>query len=162
MLKLRHDVLGGGSVNVEQIDVACEDHVTKLREGMGSSTLMAESGGLKRLLTERAASAHDPQSEKWKANDAALTELTKRKDRRTPEDRHAMRKKALYVQPTSEREWNRPADISEADTRQFLQEAVNDYTARSQNLDALELLDQLGDRPELPNVITSFIKACSS
>ena len=110
LLKLRRDVLDGASVNVEQIDVACEDHVTKLREGMAGSTLMAESGGLKRLLTERAASAHDPQA--WKTNDAALTEITKRKDKRTPEDRHAMRKKALYVQPTSDLEWNRPADIS--------------------------------------------------
>ena len=51
---------------------------------------------------------------------------------------------------------------AKAETQHFLQEAVNDYTARSQNLDVLELLEQLGDRPELPNVITSFMKACSS
>jgi AbiV family abortive infection protein len=162
LLKLRHDVLEGASVDVEQVEIACEDHVTKLREGMAISTLIAESGGLKKLLTERAASAHDPQNENWKTKESALAEITKRKDKRTPEDRHAMRKKALYVQPTSSLEWNRPADISEAEARQFLQEAVNDYTARSQNLDALELFDTLCHRPNLPNVINTFMKACSS
>jgi hypothetical protein len=54
-----------------------------------------------------------------------------------------MRKQAICVEPTSNADWNTPADVSEAEARQLLMEAVNDYSGRYNHLDVKELLDQL-------------------
>jgi AbiV family abortive infection protein len=46
---------------------------------------------------------------------------------RTPEARHKSRMKALYVEPL-EAGWNRPAETSETAAREFLTDAINDYS----------------------------------
>jgi hypothetical protein len=66
----------------------------------------------------RITNAHDPQSQAWKDADAQLNKIIERKDERTPNNRHKMQMKALYVEPTESGAWNRPADMSEAEARQ--------------------------------------------
>jgi hypothetical protein len=73
-----------------------------------------------------------------------------------------MRMKSLYVEPSSETSWNRPADISAMEAHNFLQEAVNDYTLQAQqNFSATDLLASIdaelyealvawSERPTLP------------
>jgi hypothetical protein len=71
---------------------------------------------------------------------------------------------ALYVEPKSSSEWNRPADISAKTAYDFLRDSVNDYSGRySQayitsdqpilkdvDADLYSALEQLTDRPQLP------------
>jgi hypothetical protein len=71
--------------------------------------------------------------------------------------------KALYVEPTSERTWNRPADTSAAEAHRFLQDAVNDYSLQYQqryitpsnmladlDKELFDALTALPNRPTLP------------
>jgi hypothetical protein len=58
-------------------------------------------------------------------------ELDCRKKKRVPDDRHKQRMSALHVDAVSNVRWNRPAkEISQADARDVLQDAVNDYSAQ--------------------------------
>jgi len=121
--------LGGSPVTVEEIDAACDDHEAKQRAGMRSTTLSADrDSGVGKLLAAR--STNHPQSPEWKEGDAVLNQITDKKNKRTPMDRHEKRMRALYVEPKSGTEWNRPADISAQAAHDFLQEAVNDYKGR--------------------------------
>jgi hypothetical protein len=80
--------------------------------------------------------------------------------KRTPDDRHNKRMAALYVEPTSSSEWNRPADMSAQTAHDVLQDAVNDYSGRyhhgyiasaeTGDADLCNALKQLTDLPQLP------------
>jgi hypothetical protein len=59
-----------------------------------------------------------------------LQKIDKIKANRTPDDRHSQRMRALYVEPKSCTDWNRPADLSATDAHNFLRDAVNDYAGR--------------------------------
>jgi AbiV family abortive infection protein len=49
------------------------------------------------------------------------------KSKRTPDDRHRLRMKALYVDILSQEQWNRPAEeISRTAAYEFLADAMND------------------------------------
>jgi AbiV family abortive infection protein len=148
----RQDVLNGLSVTSEQIIAACKDHVAKQSEGMFSSTLRADRDTVVgKLLIARM--TNPPQSQAWKDADAQLNKIIKRKDERTPNDRHLMRMRALYVEPKSSVGWNRPADVTEAEAQHYLMEAVNDYAGPYNNPDVRGLLGQLTDGPELPRPV---------
>jgi AbiV family abortive infection protein len=154
---------GGQSVTVKQINAECGEHVDKQRAGMLSLTMRADrQTGLGKLLTDRMSNA--PQSQEWRNADATLKQIDGTKAKRTPDDRHSARMRALYVEPISSSEWNRPADISAQTAHHFLQDAVNDYAVRySQgyitsgesilkhiDADLYTALEQLIDRPQLP------------
>jgi AbiV family abortive infection protein len=127
LLDLWRNQRGGQSLTVEQIDAACGEHVDKQRAGMLSMMITRDRNtGLGKLLTDRM--TNTPQSQKWKDADAALKQIDEKKAKRTPDDRHGMRMAALYVEPKSSSEWNRPADMSAKVAHDFLQHAVNDYT----------------------------------
>jgi len=120
---------GGTPVTVNEITAACDNHVAKQRAGMRSLTLKADRDtGLGKILTDRQNAAHDPQSQQWKDTDAKLKLIDDTKEKRTPDDRHLARMTALYVEPRSGSNWNRPADISPQMAHDFLQDAVNDYS----------------------------------
>lgn len=105
-------------------------------------------------------------SERQKA-DAALEQIDKSMRRRTPADRRDDRIMALYVDPTSDTVWNRPANAtSAADAFEALRVARNDYSIRidqwylapasgsnevlkQSNPDLFRALDQWRDRPNL-------------
>jgi AbiV family abortive infection protein len=153
----------GAPVTIEDIEKACEDHVAKQRAGMLSMTLTAERWtGLGKILGDR--TTNPPQSKKFKQADAALKQIDEIKAKRTPDDRHSQRMRALYVEPKSSTDWNRPADLSAADAHRFLQDAANDYAGRFNqgyvasdtpilkliDQDLYDALDRLTDRPRLP------------
>jgi len=149
---LRQDVFNGSTVTSEQITAACKDHIAKQGEGMFSSTLTADRNtAVGKLLMARM--TNHPHSQAWKDADAQLNSVIDRKDERTPNDRHLMRMKALYVEPKSSVGWNRPADVTEAEARHFLMEAINDYSGPYNNPDVRGLLEQLTDGPELPSPV---------
>jgi AbiV family abortive infection protein len=153
---------GGSTVTLDEIRNACDNHVEKQRAGMLSLTLMTDRATvLGKLLTARM--TNTPQSQEWKDADAALKHIDHQKAKRTPDDRHSKRITALYVEPKSSTEWNRPADISPEMARRFLQDAVNDYGLRSHqgyvtpdqilkhiDPELYDALEQLTDRPQLP------------
>jgi len=97
--------------------------------------------------------------------DKQIEKIDKLKSKRTPDDRHQLRMKALYVDILSEVQWNRPAqEVSQTAAYEFLADAMNDYgLQRSQRYMDLPLLEaddpelhdalvHWSDRPELPHV----------
>jgi hypothetical protein len=89
-------------------------------------------------------------------------EIVEAKKKRAPNDRHEKRQKALYVEPISETEWNRPATISAMGAYEDLEDAVNDYSGcyhqgyitpgdmlRHVDTDLHKALEQWSDRPTL-------------
>ena len=144
-------------VTVKQIEQKCGEHVAKQRAGMLSITLTANrDSGLGKILAGRSTNA--PQSQEWKGGEATLKQIDEHKKKHTPDERHNKRMQALYVEPKSDSEWNRPADISAETAHRFLQDAVNDYSGRYHNGyiglkglddDPYNALEQLTDRPQL-------------
>jgi AbiV family abortive infection protein len=160
LLDLWRRCFGGSPVTLEEIQ-AVDDHVEKQRAGMRSSTISGNIGtGLGKILTTRRTVA--PQSREWKEADAALKQITEIKDKRTPDDRHRQRMEALYVEPKSGNQWNRPDDTSASEAHTCLQEAINDYSGAHERFkiggwilkhddpDLDHALEQLIERPELP------------
>jgi len=153
----------GESLTVEQIKAACDRHVDKQRAGMLSTVVRGtRETRLGQLLWE---SAKNPlHSRGWKDARAALEQVIKKLSRSTPDERHKARMTALYVEPKSNTDWNRPADKSAKEAYEFLVDAVNDYRGRYQNgyvespADILKHTDPklyralkgMSDRPTLP------------
>jgi AbiV family abortive infection protein len=166
LLDLRKEVLGGKAVTVEDIRGACEGHVQKQQAGMLSLTMRADRDtGLGKLLQARAAAAAAPASKEWKEKEDQLQQIDRLKKKRIPDDRHKQRMSALYVDPKSVDQWNRPREeISQTEAHDFLVDAGNDYgLQRSQRYMELAILKesdpelhdalvQWADRPELPEV----------
>jgi AbiV family abortive infection protein len=123
LLDLWRGQRSGQAVTVEQIDAACGEHVDKQRAGMLSMTMRADRDtGLGKILAERMTNA--PQTKEWKDADTTLQQIDEKKAKRTPDDRHNKRMAALYVEPASSTNWNRPADMSAQTAHDFLQDAV--------------------------------------
>jgi AbiV family abortive infection protein len=98
LLDLWRQRLGGSPVTTDDIEKACEDHVAKQRAGMLSMTMTAERGTvLRNIIDDRI--TNNPQSKKFKKADAALKQIDDIKAKRTPDDRHSQRMRALYVEP---------------------------------------------------------------
>jgi AbiV family abortive infection protein len=164
LLELRERVLAGESLAVEDVKTACDDHVRKQEAGMTSLTLRANNdSGVGKLLQSRIKAPLG--SEERKEADKQVDKIDQLKSKRTPDDRHRLRMKALYVDIISEDQWNRPArEISQTAAYEFLVDASNDYELqRSQRYMDLSLVDsgdpelhdalvQWSDRPELPQV----------
>jgi hypothetical protein len=129
---------------------------------MTSITMIADrDSGLGKLLQTRMSAT--PGSKEWKAANEQIEKLDRQKKKRVPDERHRQRMSALYVDAGSVGRWNRPAkEISQAHARDFLQDAVNDYSLQySQGYTELEIIKdgdpelfhalvQWSDRPELP------------
>jgi AbiV family abortive infection protein len=119
----------GGTFTREQLQEACDNHVAKQRAGMLSLTLRAHiDSGVGQVLNARM--KNDPQSPEWRKADAALEQIDKTKKKRSPDDRHEARIKALYVEPISDADWNRPSDTTALAAWEFLVDAGNDYSIR--------------------------------
>ena len=71
-----------------------------------------------------------PQSPEWKEAEAKLNQIDEAKKKRTPSERHEKRMAALYVEPKSDTEWNRPTATSASTAYDFLVDATNDYAGR--------------------------------
>jgi AbiV family abortive infection protein len=119
----------GETFTLVEVREACEDHVTKQRAGMLSSIITADRDSeLGKILRTRM--ENHPQSPEWQKANLELERITNIKKRRTPSDRHGQRMAALYVEPVSATEWNRPAATPASVAHSVLQDAVNDYAGR--------------------------------
>ncbi|SRR5258708_197242 len=152
---------GKETFTADQIREACDDHVVKQRAGMLSSTMRADrDSGLGKIL--RASMENPPQSPEFQEARATLEGIDLKKQKRTPGDRHEKRMLALYVEPVSETQWNRPDDTSAMAAHEFLADSVNDYSGRyhqdyitsailkEDDPDLYGAIEQWADRPELP------------
>ena len=154
--------VAGEIFTIEQARKACEDHVTKQRAGMLSTVIVADrDSSLGKILRARMES--HPQSPEWQEANTELKRVDEIKKKRTPSDRHQKRITALYVEPVSESEWNRPVATTASVAHDFLQDAVNDYAGRYdqgyitstdsilKHIDAelYSALERWSDRPEL-------------
>src|SRR5262249_11191287 len=149
----------GESLTVEDVKAACDNHVRKQQAGMTSLTSRANNA----LLENR--SKATPGTKERQEADKQVDKIDQLKWKRTPDDRHRLRMKALYVDTLSEEVWNRPAqEISQTAAYEFLNDAINDYgLQRSQRYMELEILQtidaelhdalvQWSDRPQPPCV----------
>jgi AbiV family abortive infection protein len=155
LLQLRKRVLAGESLTVEAVKAACDDHVRKQEAGMTSQTLRADNdSGVGKLLQNRM-KAPLGSKERQQA-DKQLEKIDQLKSKRTPDDRHRRRMKALYVDILSQEQWNRPAqEISATEAYYFLVEAGNDYgMQRSQRYVDLSLVK--ADDPELHDALVQW------
>ena len=146
----------GESFTVRQIEKWCEQHVEKQKGGMFSVVMRADNSTAQgQLLRARMLAA--PGSPEWKKLDEELEKITQSQIKRTPEARHKSRMRALYVEPL-EAGWNRPSETSETAARDFLTDAINDYSGAQQRCTHPDLdddpdfhaaLERWQDRPEL-------------
>jgi AbiV family abortive infection protein len=155
LLKLRKRVLAGESLTVEDVKTAYDDHVRKQEAGMLSLTTRADnaSGVGKLLQTRMKAPLGSKERQEAEKQVGKIDQL---KFKRTPNDRHRLRMKALYVDILSEEEWNRPAqEVSPTEAYEFLVDALNDYGLdRSQKYLELETLK--ADDPELHDALVQW------
>jgi AbiV family abortive infection protein len=159
LLDLRREVLGGMHIPISKLKMLYDDHELKQTAGMASINLTGDRDtGLGKLIMSRIMSV--PGSDECKQTDAALKQLISIKAKRVPQDRHNLRKLAMYVDPLADR-WNRPSrEISRAAAKQFIEEARNDYAVQylngynnfQEDLDCelFKALEQWSARPTLP------------
>ena len=148
--------IAGESFSVKQICKRCEDHVEKQREGMFSVVQRADNSTVLGQLIQARIRAVPGSPERKKA-DERLEKITESQIKRTPEARHRSRMKALYVEPL-DAGWNRPLETSETAARNFLTDAINDYSGAQDRYAHPEVnddpdfhaaLERWQDRPEL-------------
>jgi AbiV family abortive infection protein len=164
LLKLRKQVLADESLTVEDVKTACDNHVRKQEAAMTSLTQRADNASGEGKLLQTLLNAPRGSKERQDA-EKQVEKIDQLKLKRTPDDRHRLRMKALYVDILSEEQWNRPAqEISQAAAYAFLVDAINDYrlqrSQRYTELPVLKTVDtelhdalmQWSDRPELPHV----------
>jgi AbiV family abortive infection protein len=162
LFDLRQQALKGQELTIKDIRNLCDDHVTKQQAGMLSTVTIADResvfGKLLRVRMEA-----NPQSTEWKKADAELAKITRSQNKRVPSERHKKRISALYVEPVSESQWNRPTDTLHSFVQSFLTDAVNDYAGRYHNRyitsadsilkgidpELYSALEQWSDRPTL-------------
>jgi AbiV family abortive infection protein len=156
--KLRKRVLDEGkSLTIKAVRDACDNHVRKQEAGMAGVILRAnkDSGVAKRLQRHGKAS---PGSEERKEADKQVDEIVRRKSEHTPEHRHRLRMKALYVDIISGEQCNQPArEISQAAACECLGDARDAYEVQRQRYMDLspelhDALVQWAGRPELRQV----------
>jgi AbiV family abortive infection protein len=161
LLGIRQRILQGEDITVERIKEECSDHVEKQEASMLSIQLAVHNPDTQLAKILRARMSSHPQSQEWKDADAQLEKIDKQMQRRTPQDRHAQRTAALYVEPRSEQTWNRPIAISQLVAHDFLQWAINDYAGEHERRTVMrvpdtrdaEIFDAIArwpNRPELP------------
>jgi AbiV family abortive infection protein len=159
LVELWQQATNGNTITVERVRTACDDHVTKQRRGCLSMTHRAEgSTQLAKLLRARINTR--PGTPQFKKIAQTLKQLDKRKWKRTPADRHAMRLSATYVGINDNGTgWNRPAVIGRQVAENYVTDAVNDYALELDKLDhhpdpaLANALAAWPNRPPLPRPI---------
>jgi AbiV family abortive infection protein len=164
LLKLRERVLAGESFSIENVKAAYDDHVRKQEAGIFSLTIRADNATVAGRLLQTRMKLPLGSREREEA-DKQIEKIQQKNWKRTPDDRHRLRMKALYVDILSEENWNRPAqEVSQMLAYEFLANAINDYELQCQQryIDLHHLkqfkpelhdaLVQWSDRPQLARV----------
>lgn len=155
LLALRREVAGGKQVTLDDVDSHCGDHIAKQKAGMLSVILRADNNsGLGKLM--RAATTSEPGSAEWKDAEKQVSEIQSQLAKRVPGDRHEQRMTALYVDPVSSTDWNRPGEkVTKEFARDFLSDAMNDYSLQQeQKYTKLEFVEAVD--PELSKALTDW------
>jgi AbiV family abortive infection protein len=135
----------GRPVTADEVRAALDDHVEKQRMAQvselwtagGRGTPSGETGVAKLLRTITTA-GHAPAERE--AASRALEELGKRRQKRTPLDRHTMRMKAMYVDlDEAGTSWSRPSNIT-TNAHEIINHLAGDYAGQRDRLQP-ELLD---------------------
>jgi AbiV family abortive infection protein len=123
----RREALHGGSISIEELAKLCSDHVVKLRRGSSGTTLL---WGAEQAATFQPLFG-DRKSAGFRKARGRTDDLIKRMAKRDPDDTHAKRCRALYVEPSETISgWNRPSETSREDSRLLLEDVANDYAMR--------------------------------
>jgi hypothetical protein len=156
--------LAGGpqrkGITVADVERHCWGHVEKQTAGMVSVAIRGhEEGG--ELI--RALASAVPGTDESKAIHDKIDNIVDRIRNRVPDERHEFRQSALFVDPISTTEWNRPVEkITREVACHFLMDAANDYSIQnSQGYTELEVvkvreperydvLAKWTDRPVMP------------
>jgi hypothetical protein len=101
--------------------------VEKQKEAMFSIVQRADNSTVQSQIMQARMRAAPGSPERKKADEQIIQSQIKR----TPEARHKSRMKALYVEPL-EAAWNRPLETTETGARDFLTDAINDYSGAQQ------------------------------
>jgi AbiV family abortive infection protein len=155
LLKLREEVVGGKQLTIDDVKQSCGDHEAKQKAAMLSTTMRTDRDStLGRLLNTRLTAK--PGSSEWNAADKQIKAIDDKLKKRTPGDRHEQRMSALYVDPISSTDWNRPCMNETKETAYaFIVDVVNDYGVQaSQRYAQLDLIKVVN--PELYEALTSW------
>ncbi len=159
LVDLWREADAGQAVTIDAVMERCRDHIDKQRAAQVSTTLYGtRDQGVGKLATERFEAVGKPE---YESLDKLLTDVTDRKNARTPQDRHEARQRALYVDISPDgREWLLPSETSRDAASRAITEARNDYDMRRQRMENLDLLfedvalqrtlEGLSDKPALP------------
>ena len=117
----------GDVVTTEDIDRACDDHVTKQSLGqLGLIIKSAPGEQLWDLLMTRM--NNHPQSAEYQEAERRLDAISARLNRTLPHERHELRMKALYVKPgDSGLVWNRPKEQTKEEAFKQIEGTSNAY-----------------------------------
>jgi len=152
---------GGAALTAAEVRAACENHVVKQQRGAFSSVMRAQGDSRLATLMRRLLKLpyHSPDAQLARSE----VEVARcAKDKRTPTDRHTQRMRAFYVDlAESGATWYRPAELDPAETRNWLFDAVNDYSGLRDCLttpgvrevaepELAAALDTWPDKPPLP------------
>ena len=150
----RKKAVTGETIAVEEIRDVCKNHLMKQEWGQTSVIQRFEgNSGLGKLVqTIHHAS---PQSEELQEARQQLDEVTERQKSRAPQDRHAQRIKAFYVEPTDlGTGWNKPWEKDRGEAKNFIEHAIGDYALQSEKFRNLGILRL--DEPELANAVETW------
>ena len=126
----------GETVTLTDIKRPCKDHVKKQEFAQLSTVHRPASSQDTIAKLMRIQFKFHPQSQEYKEAEKRLNEITKRKRKSIPKQRHKARERALYVEPReSTFGWNRPKEITKQEAKIFLTDAANDYSVHLQHFD---------------------------
>lgn len=118
-----------GSISLNEVINKCEDHQTKQEYGQISVVIKWSNKGELGEIGNTLLSGNT-QAPEFATAQSKMKQLSQKKKKRTPLDRHMLRTQAFYVEPKENGlGWSEPSKvISEETAREFLIEAINDYS----------------------------------
>jgi len=144
----------GKCPTVDAIQTACEDHVDKQRRALLGLTFTTENASALDTAI-RTQLKHKPQDTEYQQAEKVIQTALKSLAKRAPDDRHAARMRALYVDlQDSGSAWSRPSEVSRDDAKKLLSDAANDYAGQRDRLNP-DLLRGLGD-PKLAGALEAL------
>jgi AbiV family abortive infection protein len=154
----------GQCPTVDAIQTACANHVDKQKRALLSLTFMPDNNSALGTAI-RTQLKHKPQDKEYRDADAVIQNALKSMGKRAPDDRHAARIRALYVDLLdSGLDWNRPSQVGQDEAKKLVTDAANDYSVQRDrvNPDLLraegkpklaDALEAWGERPLLPDPV---------
>lgn len=129
---------------VEAIRDACEDHIGKQKLAVLGLAFTADGpSALGKAIEARI--KYKPQDAEYQAAEKVIQDCLKAMAKRAPEARHKSRMRALYVDlDDSGTAWGRPSEVSQAECKKLLNDAVNDYAGQMRRMNP-DLLRGMGD-----------------